>query len=273
MSHCAPGKGDDKTCFSHDQLKKIATAYNTSVAKNPSDHIRVNQPKYALWEDIRRHLAQDCDQEYCWVDKKFVKNIRDPEMLYNTFKPKRPLGKYQWLTTSNIHEVMKQYEFMYKDFVFLGPVPMDFYDVMPEIGNVDVAKLYRKGIRRIGFVFNTDPSDKPGKHWISMFVTLYPDNPSISFFDSFAICPPPPQVQRLIAHISGYAEQLYGSDGKFTVNCNMVKHQYANSECGVYSIYFITESLKGRAFNQIAGNIVRDEQINQRRDIYFRPSE
>jgi len=270
-TYCAPGKGDNKTCYNLDQLKKIANAYNLNIAKNKNDFIRLNQTKYELWEDIRRHLSNKCDNEYCWIDQEFVQQIRDPELLQSTFRPKRPLGKYQWLTTSNIHDVMKQYEYMHKDFVFFGPVPMDFYKVMPEVGNVDVLKLYKKGIRRMGFVFNTDPSDKSGKHWISMFVDLNPNAPTISFFDSFAICPAPEEVTKLIHHIESYAQQLYGANRRFTVNCNTVKHQYANSECGVYSMYYITESLKGLTFNQIAGNIMRDEQINQYRGVFYRP--
>lgn len=268
MKHCAPGRGDDQTCYNLDQLKKIAAAYNVHY---PTQQIKVNQSKQALWNSIRSRLAGQCDNEYCWIDQEFLSNIRDEEMLSHTFRPKKPLGKYQWLTTSNIHDVMKQYERMYNDFVFFGPVPIDFYKSVPEAANINVVSLYRRGIRRIGYVFNTDPSDKPGRHWISMFIDLNPHQPAINFFDSFAVCPPPPEIQRLIRHISGYAEDLYGPGVRFTVNCNMVKHQYANSECGVYSIYFITESLKGRNFNQISGNIVRDEQMNQRRDEYFRP--
>lgn len=268
MSYCAPGKGDGKTCYSYDQLKKIATALNSRTGIK----INTSLPKLALWNKIRESMASECSTEYCWIDKDFIRKSRDVNLLMNTFRPKRPFGKYQWLTTSNIHDVMKQYEQMYADFVFFGPVPIDFTEVMPEVAQVNVSRLYNQGIRRLGFVFNTDPSDKPGKHWISMFVSLEKANPYIGFFDSFAICPPPQSVQRLINYINGFSQKLYSIPNAFKIECNMVRHQQANSECGVYSIYFIAESLKGKSFEQISGNIVLDEQMNQHRGEYFRPS-
>lgn len=269
MSYCAPGKGDGKTCYSYNQLKTMANALNAGLS--PSQRIKTTLPKIELWSKIREQLSNECSTEYCWIDQAIIKNTRDTNLLMNTFRPKRPMGKYQWLTTSNIHDVMKQYEQLYPDFVFFGPVPMDFAESVPEVANVNVKRLYKQGIRKLGFVFNTDPSDKPGKHWISMFVNLDRSNPYIGFFDSFAICPPPPAVQRLINYIKGFSEALYNIPNAFKIECNMIRHQRSNSECGVYSIYFITESLKGKTFQQISGNIVLDEQMNQHRSEYFRP--
>jgi len=54
----------------------------------------------------------------------------------------------------------------------LGALPIDFLKIMPEIANLNLAKLKRNGIRYIGAVFNTDPHTKPGKHWISMVIDL-----------------------------------------------------------------------------------------------------
>ena len=151
--------------------------------------------------------------------------------------------------------------------MFLGAVPIDFCTVMNEICTLNIGKLYQDGIRKIGIVFNTDPSTKSGKHWISMFVNL--NRRTINFFDSYAVCPPPNQVLRLINHVKSFSKVIYGRDNAFTVNCNNIKHQFANSECGVYSIYFLTESLKNRTFQDITMNIKRDEEMNQYRQIYF----
>lgn len=280
MQHCAPGKGDNKSCFTNTQLKKIATAYNQKQinggggslrGSRQNDLINVDLPKPQLWDEIWKKLSDRCQHEYCWVDQDFVLSLRDKEIMNHTFKPKRPLGKYAWLTTSNIHDVMKQYEFLHKDFLFLGPVPMDFNEILPYVGKINIQKEYKKGIRKIGIIFNTDPSDKPGKHWISMFVNLDPKNPTISYFDSFAICPPPQEVQKLINHISSYSPKIYSKNTQFKINCNIVRHQYANSECGVYSIYFILESLRGKTFDQITRKIVKDEEMNKNRDNFFRP--
>ena len=103
-----------------------------------------------------------------------------------------------------------------------------------------------------------------------MFTDL--NNRTINF-DSYAVCPPPAEIRRLIQHFKSYSKELYGTENAFRVNCNNIRHQLANSECGVYSIYFLTESLKGRTFNDITSNIKRDEEINQFRQIYFSPND
>jgi hypothetical protein len=184
-----------------------------------------------------------------------------------------------WLKTSDIEEVMKQYEGLYPDFKFIGPVPIDFAQVMPDIIMVDYAKLYQNGIKRIGIVFNTDPSYKDGEHWISLFVNLSLPKPSISFYDSVAICPAPSEITQYINYIISQTPALQkkwnagGGNGnvKFSTNCNTVKHQKKNTECGVYSMYYITESLKGKSFKQISNKIIRDEEMNKKRDKFFSP--
>ena len=30
----------------------------------------------------------------------------------------------------------------------------------------------KRGKTKIGIIFNTDPHDKPGQHWISMFINI-----------------------------------------------------------------------------------------------------
>ena len=53
---------------------------------------------------------------------------------------------------------------------------------MDELCGLDLETLYRNGKRKLGVVFNLDPHDMPGSHWVSMFVNM--DNGGIYFFDS-----------------------------------------------------------------------------------------
>jgi hypothetical protein len=57
---------------------------------------------------------------------------------------------------------------------------------------------------------------------------------------------------------------------KIEVKFNQNQHQFKDTECGVYSIYFILELLNGRNFNELSKNIVKDEQMNSFRGKYFR---
>ena len=57
---------------------------------------------------------------------------------------------------------------------------------------------------------------------------------------------------------------------KMKIQINKVQHQYSNTECGVYSIYFITQQLdKKRSFNEICNRIVNDAKMNAMRKVYF----
>ena len=51
---------------------------------------------------------------------------------------------------------------------------------------------------------------------------------------------------------------------------NNIRHQHANSECGVYCLNYIIERLSGRSFETITGNITKDEEMNKNRKEYFR---
>ena len=51
---------------------------------------------------------------------------------------------------------------------------------------------------------------------------------------------------------------------------NNIRFQYKGSECGVYSIYFQKQLLKGIRFREIIDNIIDDDVINNQRNIYFR---
>ena len=46
-----------------------------------------------------------------------------------TFRPQGPKKKLDWLSTTNINDVIEQYEKNYKDFLFLGAVPYDFQEL------------------------------------------------------------------------------------------------------------------------------------------------
>ena len=57
------------------------------------------------------------------------------------------------------------------------------------------------------------------------------------------------------------------------VDYNRTRQQYKNSECGIYSINFISRLLKGYTFKQISENPVPDEKINKCRAVYFTKEE
>ena len=73
---------------------------------------------------------------------KFMDGKTKDYMENNIFRPEGPQGKFEWLSTIDINQVLKQYEEKYADFLFLGAVPIDFDDLSP----LNVSFLRKKSL-------------------------------------------------------------------------------------------------------------------------------
>jgi hypothetical protein len=59
-------------------------------------------------------------------------------------------------------------------------------------------------------------------------------------------------------------------ESKLNVEYNHNRHQFKNSECGVYSLNFILRLLNGESFENITKNGLLDDDVNLCRDVYFK---
>ena len=74
-----------------------------------------------------------------------------------------------------------------------------------------------------------------------------------------------------LTRLSENCDGLVHKCHKIYVNKN--RHQYKDSECGTYSIYFITQLLYGTPFHQIGGGkIMIDDFMNKNRTYFYRPN-
>ena len=228
------------TCFTLKELKNIAKLYNK---KNKKNKIKINQSKKLLYKNIKKRF--NCKFDYC-LAKKFN--------FMNIFKPSGPKNN-EWLSTIDINNVMKQYEYKYSDFLFLGAVPIDFKKIIKEFSNFQLKNIIHK---KIGIIFNLDPHDKPGTHWVSLFIDL--NENTICFFDSVGN-KPHSEIKKFIRNLS--------KQKKFTIIINDNEHQLGNNECGVYALYFLISRLNGKSCNYINKKIIRDSEMSKNRLIYF----
>ena len=53
---------------------------------------------------------------------------------------------------------------------------------------------------------------------------------------------------------------------------NDKRFQFKNTECGVFSMYFIDQFLKGKSYDEIIESIVNDDQMQKNRDVYYTPN-
>lgn len=266
--NCAPSKTKkDKTCYSKEQLVKMAEALN----KHHKTKINTSKSKNEIWNQIRDHLFDECLFEWCWLDNKAIKTLNDRELKEFTFKPAMPKewqkNKYTWLTTTDINKVMKQYENMYENFRFFGPVPVDCpKDIYCELSDIDLKKLKLRGIDYVGVVFNLDRHDQSGSHWVGLFVNI--PKRVISYYDSTA-SPPPQYIKFFIDMLERNLSKI--NENKITYNYNKKKHQFGGSECGIYSMNFIIESLKGKTMDDFQKKKIDDFSINILRNYLYRP--
>lgn len=314
---CAPSKSyTDKSCFTFEALVKMAKAYNNHSESNNLTPIQTENVSKQYLVDSLSNVITNCKSksQLCWLEQSWIKQIVDNDIHKNTFRPLGPQGRFKWLSTTNINDIMIQYENKYLDFKFLGAVPYDFYE-LPQLGirTLNFDKLYEK-TKRFGMVINLDEHYKRGSHWVSLYADLSKNQ--VYYFDSYGIKPKnriceyvkkivgwlynrkilnidPMQKlseqknseqkmseQKISEEISlnfdteskfmGRTKNKYEQIKSFDIAYNKIRHQFKNSECGVYSVNFILRLLNGKTFNEICLNPTSDDKINECRDVYFR---
>ena len=277
---CAPNKVySDNSCFTLEDLKIIANAYNIEYGTN----IDINLSKKELITQLESKFAS-CSDQYCWLtnSETKLKSLASKYKLINdTFRPIGPKLSNNWLSTNNINDVMKQYEKKYTDFNFIGAVPYDFKYINNKISNIDFNVFIQKKISKFGLIINLDEHYKPGSHWVSLFFDIL--KKQIYYFDSNGK-KPRHNIRSFITKIVKYFykqifnEEINTNDIKnnnnnilnmVDIKSNYIKHQSGNTECGVYSINFIARLLNNELFLDIINNISKDEDMLKCRKVYF----
>ncbi|VBB17973.1 Ulp1 protease [Yasminevirus sp. GU-2018] len=277
-TRCAPGLVYEAgSCARLAVLVEMARAYNKSAPQ--PDHIRLsnnmetlNPQKYKAYlvDQINKRIGEKCTTQKCWGRQEFVRHMSAKareEFIKHTHRPDSPQGKFEWLSTFDINDVMAQYYKEATGFKFFGAVPMDFADLPGvELSEANYDNYYKKGITKLGVIFNLDNHDQPGSHWTAMYTDLESGN--IFYFDSFGV-KPEPRVRALMRQQARFLESKGKNVNTIRVDYNKVQHQKGNSECGVYSINFLVRMARGDNFDKLCNNPVSDKQINKCRSVYF----
>jgi hypothetical protein len=244
---CSPSsKKKDYSCLSDNAIFKLRDLWNS---RHPDSRIETNDVK-EIWEKMKVNMQNVCNKESCWLKQNFV-NGRLNNELTESFAPVSPeewkKNPNEWLSSIDIINVMKQYEKAYKCFDFIGPSPIDFDThkmygecVWEELCHFDLKKEIANGKNKIGIIFNLDPHYKGGSHWVSLFINIR--KASIFYFDS-AGNKIPPQIIKFVKKVMIQGQTLK-SPIQFRFDQNYpVEHQYGNTECGIYSLFFIVHML------------------------------
>ena len=266
---CAPSideNGKFKTCYSKDSLIKMCN----SLKKKHHQHFNTNhKSKKELWLFIQSYFKNKCDnKEKCWKNQDEIKKLNNNQINNYTFKPNYPnewkKNKHTWLNTYDILRVMKQYEHKYKDFKFMGVVPSDCpTKIHCELSNIDIQRLKKNKINKMGLVYNLDTSSGPGTHWVAIFIDN--KNNEINYYDSYGSLPIP-LIQAFIKKLKlNYIANNYQP----VIIYNDKRHQYGGSECGMYSMNFILERLNGVNMYDISNRPIKDSDMNELRKYLY----
>jgi hypothetical protein len=237
------------TCFTSESLNIIKNAYNKN---NPGTKIEHTDPIMILG-GLKEKL-NNCQTEDCWLNI-----LPDKEKRYldeYIFAPDQPhnwtANPNEWLTNIDIFAVLKQYMKTYKNYVIIGPTPIDFNKrpkdhggkcVWQDLCTFSLESYIKKKINKIGIVFNLDKHNEPGSHWTSMFIDI--NNRFIFYFDSAANATPTEIIELKNEVIK--QGKLLKNPIKFKYYQNSPhEHQKSNTECGMYSLFFNIVMLTGQ---------------------------
>ena len=244
---------------------------NGKHKKNSSQGCFPSAIRRRLTKRIRHRgglCKKDHSKERCLLENSDIPDNEKAYLQKKYLRPPRPdvweKDPDQWLDSNNITDVMKQYEDTYKDFKFLGVLPIDFAAPDPYKGgdgkcivnticDLKLPELEKSGISRLAAVVNLDPHFKDGSHWVGIFIDLRPSIRKVYYFDSYGI-KPPQQIATLM-------RSLTLQDPDLTLEVNGRRFQYQGSECGMYSLYFIIRMLDGANFGEFCHQVIPDEEM------------
>jgi hypothetical protein len=279
-----------ETCLPREEILRVKEYWDKA---NPTKKIKSTQPN-KIWKEIQYNLEGVCNDDLCILNQPFMRNYGSQltnnsnsvtgssggkeNNLMKYYSPKTPKewkkNPTEWLSNIEILEKMKQYEDAYPCFEFLGPTPIDFDKVLPdnkcvesEMCHFQLSTYIKKGTKKIGIIFNTDPHDKGGSHWISLFINI--PKKMIFFFDS-AGDEAPKEVMTFVKKVQQQGlENSPPIHFKFDQNYPN-EHQYSTTECGMYSLYFIINMLEDKLTTKyLKTHVIPDQKMIDYRKKYF----
>lgn len=213
------------------------------------------------WESLKKRFHKKCKQ-----------GRSECIIAHMLGKPKAPdswtTSPTEWLSSIDIENVEKQYEKLFPTYKFLGCIPIDF-DLKSETGkclvnalcSLKIKDLQAKGYTQFGIVFNTDVHDGPGQHWFALYCDIRPEleHARVTYFDSYASKP-----EKEIKVLMNRWKEEYGKE--MVTTYNTTQHQFKDSECGMYCLYFHYCCLTETPMNER----IPDDVVNKFRQLLFR---
>jgi|TARA_B110000093_G_scaffold182218_1_gene228253 hypothetical protein len=276
-----------KSCFTKGIILDLKSTYNRSQT-DKTKQITSKDP-IEIHKVLQERLPY-CKKESCWVQNIAKDNVKT-KLLSLLFAPPQPdewrNKPNTWLTNYDILGVLRQYEYTFPQFYFIGPSAID-YDyrkqdeemrcVCPNLCNFSLNEQYVKGKRKFGVIFNLDKHNQEGSHWVSLFIDI--DERFVFYFDSTSDSIPT-EINRFISTVMRQGNEMVPQIEFTRYENKKMEHQRQNNECGMYSLFFIiTMLIREKDGQKLTSNDViklflgkkgriPDKDMNVLRDTYF----
>jgi hypothetical protein len=247
-----------------DEVNRLRTVYNK---ENSNETPIPEGSTESVWNSLQQRLASKCKtgRAECIVAS-LLRRPKAPEEW--------ALNRYEWLSSDDIDAIEKNYQDVFSDYFYVGSVPIDFdlknetrECIVSTLCSMKIEELYKKGKHRIGIVINTDPHDGPGQHWVAVFADIRPEleYPRMTYFDSYAM-KPEPEIKKLMKRWKEQWDKTGIHKQGMKLTYNKTRHQYKDSECGMYCLYFHYACLMEIPMYER----IPDDVINSFRNLLFR---
>lgn len=237
-----------------------------------------------------------CDSEACVVShpefKKFaisnniLTNDEIEDNIDTRFKIEGPRNSTKWLSNYDIDKTLEDWAFKFEDF-FPCPFAMIDFDKMREpLYKYDMGKIYlgeyskqtimgkvKLPYRTFGCAINTDTSLGKGKHWMALFVDMRGDIWTIEFFNSTGMAPQKSIVswqQRTKDSLDNLIQNQNLQKKTEIVIASNLEHQESNTECGLYTLFYIRARIENVPYTRFLEKEIPDENMIEFRKHCFR---
>ena len=266
--------GDKEICALPELKKIVEESTDINIAEMTNEEIL----------DTAKDLTH-CDSESCVINKSknILGNSKVNTILAIKFKAEGPRETNGLLNNYNIDNTLARWAVEYNFFFPCSFAMMDFDSTHEPFSTISILDVYNGNyemellgntIRRkntcFGCIVNTDYSSGGGKHWTAAFIDMRnSDCVTIEYFNSVAN-PPTKQItiwlERRKKELSSFFKNV-----KICV-VTSVDHQFGDSECGLYSLFYIRRRLECTSYEFFEKDPIPDKVMKQFRKYVFRKS-
>uniref|UniRef100_A0A6C0BCR3 Ubiquitin-like protease family profile domain-containing protein n=1 Tax=viral metagenome TaxID=1070528 RepID=A0A6C0BCR3_9ZZZZ len=268
------------------RVNKLVEKKGSSICVNPENNFCIKD-KYAKSlikafglppnavnniDELMKRVG--CDSPSCLITKPNSSNVS--RLLRVSIKPEGDIEGNTWVNSSQIVRVLNSWK------IYINPKINNFYpmgfatiDFMScpnsfnnRVKNLSLNFLIQNKKRTAAVIINTDNCSGRGEHWFPLFIDLRDKVISLEYYNSVK--------KKMPKQICDYFDDLknnYIKSGE-TRDVQIYsmlpdEHQNKNSECGIYSLFYIYSRLEGISGQEIVSYSLPDDHVHKLRKVMF----